>query len=235
MCIYCGTNKYRKIYENHFGKIPVDENNRTYDIHHIDGDHNNNHPDNLKAISLREHYDIHYSQKDWSACQLISLRLEISPEERSLISKMTQQKRVEDGTHPFLKNSPSRPISRGNRTYKKIGSNGSRPLCAECGIRPVAINYVKNGQNYYRKKCDHCSRGRKEGKPRWYKSGYRMKSKCDRCGYTSKYPQQFNVYHIDGNLNNCRYDNLKTVCANCQRLLHSLNLPWRQGDLVPDH
>ena len=29
--------------------------------------------------------------------------------------------------------------------------------------------------------------------------------------------EQFNVYHIGGDLNNCLPNNLKTVCANCQR------------------
>jgi hypothetical protein len=42
------------------------------------------------------------------------------------------------------------------------------------------------------------------------------------------------VYHIDGNINNCKYANLKTVCANCQRLLHKIKLPWKRGDLTPD-
>jgi hypothetical protein len=109
-----------------------------------------------------------------------------------------------------------------------------RPLCRTCENRPVAINYHKLGKPHYRSECDHCSRVRKNGIARWQKSGYKKKSKCDRCGYASKYLQQFNVYHVDGNLNNCRYDNLKTVCANCQRIIHSLHLPWRQGDLTPD-
>jgi predicted HNH restriction endonuclease len=42
------------------------------------------------------------------------------------------------------------------------------------------------------------------------------------------------VFHIDGNLDNCRPSNLKTICANCQRILHKEGVKWRQGDLVPD-
>lgn len=110
----------------------------------------------------------------------------------------------------------------------------TRKLCSECGERPVAINYRKAGKIHYRTKCDHCSRSAKNGIPRWVRSGYRKKLKCNRCGFTSKFSQQFNVFHIDGNLNNCGYANLKTVCANCQRLLHTLHLPWKQGDLTPD-
>lgn len=109
-----------------------------------------------------------------------------------------------------------------------------RPLCKTCGERPVAINYYKGDRTFYRKKCDHCSRSSGEGKPLWHQAGYRKKNKCDRCGYTSQYQQQFNVFYIDGNPTNCKVTNLKTVCANCQRILHALGLPWRQGDLTPD-
>ena len=63
MCIYCGTPKYRKIYENHYGEIPIDENGRIFEIHHIDGDHDNNHYTNLMAVTIHEHYDIHKSME----------------------------------------------------------------------------------------------------------------------------------------------------------------------------
>jgi len=111
----------------------------------------------------------------------------------------------------------------------------TRNICYMCNQRPVAINYYKDGQVHYRSKCDHCAKNRGTGIPLWSKSGYKLKNICERCGYTSKYSKQFNVYHIDGNLTNCRYSNLKTVCANCQRILHELNLPWKRGDLIPDH
>jgi hypothetical protein len=120
--------------------------------------------------------------------------------------------------------------------YEKGNKKGTamRKLCKECNKRPAAVNYHKEGKTYYRSKCDHCARGLGDGVPRWKSSGYQLKLKCDKCGYASKYHEQFNVYHIDGNLDNCRHTNLKSVCANCQRLLHVLGLPWKQGDLVPD-
>ena len=109
-----------------------------------------------------------------------------------------------------------------------------RDLCQICGKRPVAINYYKAGKAHYRSKCDHCNRGWNKSQPLWTLTGYKKKTLCDRCGYTSKYSDQFDVYHTDGNPKNCRFTNLKTVCANCQRVLHKLKLPWRQGDLTPD-
>ena len=117
----------------------------------------------------------------------------------------------------------------------RINTFMTRPLCI-CGYRPAAINYIKNKKVYYRKKCETCLRhnGVEVGVPKWYKDGYRQKLVCDKCGYKSKYKEQFNVFHIDGNLNNTRGTNLKTVCANCQRILHKEGTIWKQGDLQPD-
>lgn len=109
-----------------------------------------------------------------------------------------------------------------------------RNLCKNCLKRPVAINYYKNNRVYYRSKCDHCNSKRKEGNPRWRIAGYKKKNACDKCGYSSKYSEQFNIFYVDGNPSNCKFTNLKTVCANCQRILHILKLPWKQGDLTPD-
>jgi hypothetical protein len=111
----------------------------------------------------------------------------------------------------------------------------TRPLCI-CGFRPAAINYIKNDITYYRKKCESCLKHGEigHGIPRWYRDGYRQKLVCDKCGFKGKHDEQFNVYHVDGNLNNSRPSNLKTVCANCQRALHKEGSRWKQGDLQPD-
>ena len=77
-------------------------------------------------------------------------------------------------------------------------------------------------------------KGKPMGQPKWQQSGYVKKSECDKCSHKSRHPQQFNVFHVDGNLNNCRFNNLKTVCANCQRVLQAQGIKWVQGDLVPD-
>ena len=109
-----------------------------------------------------------------------------------------------------------------------------RPLC-KCGQRPAAINYKKNGKVYYRKLCETCLRnGVGHGIPKWKQRGYEKKNECEKCGYTSKHSEQFNVFHIEGDLNNCRPTNLKTVCANCQRILQKTGVRWKQGDLRPD-
>jgi len=83
--------------------------------------------------------------------------------------------------------------------------------------------------------CNVCLKlGAGAGIPKWYRSGYRMKNQCDKCGFKSPHKEVFAVFHVDGDLNNCRPTNLKTVCSNCARVLHKENVRWRQGDLVPD-
>ena len=77
--------------------------------------------------------------------------------------------------------------------------------------------------------------GVNHGIPRWSRAGYRMKSQCDKCGFKSPHGQVFRVFHIDGNLDNCRHSNLKTVCANCVSVLSKDGIIWRQGDLVADY
>ena len=66
---------YRKIWKDANGPIPLDELGRPYEIHHIDGNRENNDLNNLKCVSIEEHYQIHYQQKDYAACNLIIDRL----------------------------------------------------------------------------------------------------------------------------------------------------------------
>jgi len=109
-----------------------------------------------------------------------------------------------------------------------------RKLCKTCASRPVAVNYYKEGRPFYRSQCDHCSRGRGNGTPGWKRAGYKKKDQCDKCGFKSKSLEIFNVFYVDGDLNNNRPNNLKTICANCQRVLHKEGVRWTQGDLTPD-
>lgn len=89
---------YRRLYEQHFGPIP-----KGYHIHHIDGNHSNNHIDNLQCVSAKEHYDIHYSQGDYGACWAMSVtgHISLTTEQRSEISSKTQLELSKDGRHPF--------------------------------------------------------------------------------------------------------------------------------------
>jgi Tfp pilus assembly major pilin PilA len=93
---------YRKFWESHNGEIPKDKNGRSFEIHHVDGNNSNNVIENLKCVSIQEHFDIHFSQGDYAACLKIGQRMEISPEEFSKLSKLAQNKNIKNGTHNFL-------------------------------------------------------------------------------------------------------------------------------------
>lgn len=110
-----------------------------------------------------------------------------------------------------------------------------RPLC-KCGLRPCAVNYKKSNRTYYRSLCEIClAHGVYHGVPRWFRAGYRVKTQCEKCGFKSPHTEIYRVFHIDGDLNNCRYSNLKTVCLNCAQILGKEGITWRQGDLVADY
>lgn len=122
MCIYCGTNNYRKIYENHHGPIPKEDNGRSYEIHHKDNNHNNNDPANLVAVTIQEHYDIHYTQGDYGACYLIATqRMCMSPKELSELASKNSRKRLAEGTHPLM----TRPDGSNTQTDKVL--KGTHP------------------------------------------------------------------------------------------------------------
>ena len=113
-----------------------------------------------------------------------------------------------------------------------------RPLCKTCQSRPRAYAYRKAAKIYWRSECDHCIRKNKKlktgGQTRWQTAGYKKKKRCELCGFKAVVPQQLDVYHVDGNKNNVTAYNLKTICANCQRLKSTQDLGWSMGDLEVD-
>ena len=66
---------HRRIWHDHYGEIPIDENGISYEIHHINGNRNDNRIENLMCVSIEEHYNIHYKQGDTYACAAILRRM----------------------------------------------------------------------------------------------------------------------------------------------------------------
>ena len=88
---------YRKIWEDHYQACLLPG----IEIHHIDGNRNNNSIDNLLAVTIEEHYNIHYLQEDWAACLLISERINISYDRVCEVAKKQAAKRLANGwVHP---------------------------------------------------------------------------------------------------------------------------------------
>jgi hypothetical protein len=127
----------RKIYESHYGTIPFDDNGRRLEIHHIDGDHDNNTITNLIAVTIEEHYDLHYKQEDWGSCYAIGIRMTMTPEQLSKLSSDAQNKRIAEGTHHFVTNNP---------IYRML-ENGTHPFLNGEIQRNTARRRVVDGTN----------------------------------------------------------------------------------------
>jgi hypothetical protein len=119
---------YRHIYKLYHGQIPKDQDGRTYDIHHIDGDKTNNSILNLVALSIQDHYDVHYIQGDYGACYLISRKMKISSEDLSKLATMINKQMVENGTHSWIgeRNPMVKRSKKG--THHLSGSNLSKKI-----------------------------------------------------------------------------------------------------------
>ena len=112
-----------------------------------------------------------------------------------------------------------------------------RPICKSCNKNYCDVNYHRNGKTYYRSICDECGRKKQKKKPfvpSWQKSGYRKKATCDLCGFKSLFPSQLTVFHIDGNLKNTEFTNLRSICLNCVEVVKKKEVNWRRGDLEVD-
>lgn len=113
-----------------------------------------------------------------------------------------------------------------------------RPICKECNRNYSAINYIRNGKTYYRSICDNCGKKKAKRKPirhNWEKAGYKKKPHCDSCGFKSLYTSQMTVFHIDGNLKNTFFNNLRTICLNCIEVVKRKEVTWKRGDLKVDY
>ena len=129
---------YRKIWSDHFGPIPKDSNGRSYEIHHIDGDRKNNDISNLKCITIEEHCEIHYNQGDWAPCMKIAQRMKMPPELISQLATYHNNKRVTNGTNPFVGPGINRKRLE-NRSHHLLGGELQRKQVIE-GIH----NFVKD-------------------------------------------------------------------------------------------
>lgn len=123
--------KHRDIWIAHFGSIPKDENGRSYEIHHINGNHSDNRIENLKCLSVEEHFNIHFAQGDLGACALIAKRLGMTGDEISALQQgnrrsiKTRQK-ISEARQRFLQNGGS-SWNIGKKGYKlKVDRKGNR-------------------------------------------------------------------------------------------------------------
>lgn len=136
---------YVKIWEIHNKQqLPVG-----YEIHHIDGNHENNDPLNLKAVTIDEHLDIHLSQQDYGAVKAILIRMVLTEEQKELLklsSSLFQKQLWDENRHNFQKMSKTERsnLSKiiGNKTKElKIGIHkiNSDPILAKENSRRAGL------------------------------------------------------------------------------------------------
>jgi len=128
---------YRKIYESNYGPIPKDHLGRSYEIHHIDGNHQNNDISNLKLVTIEEHYQIHFEQGDYGACLIMSYRMNLPPEEMSRLSKACQTRLVEQGKHHWL----------GPEHNKELVRTGKHPFLNKEAARARNLKRIAEGRH----------------------------------------------------------------------------------------
>jgi hypothetical protein len=113
-----------------------------------------------------------------------------------------------------------------------------RPICSKCNKNYCAVNYKRDGVTHYRSMCDECGRKKGKLKPRkanWTKSSYKKKATCDLCGFKSLFTSQITVFHIDGDLENIKLTNLRSICLNCVEVVKKKEVTWKRGDLEIDY
>jgi len=148
----------------------------------LDGNRKNNDPNNLIAVSIQDHYDIHYSQGDWGACIRIAQRMSVSPSKISELSSLHNKKRLENGTHLFLDSEFQRSMVRrqiadgksalvGGKLQRELVASGKHHLLSGDIQRRSAKQRMDEGtdQCVVKTTCPHCGKeGTKLILARWH-------------------------------------------------------------------
>lgn len=176
---------YRKLYESVHGTIPVDDDGICYEVHHIDGNHDNNDIQNLTAIPIDTHFKVHFEQGDYHACFLIATRMRLSDNELSEIAKLLNKLRIQNGTHHFT----------GDRNPSKIRvKNGTHHLLKRSDGTSNSSDRVKRGTHNFSGSSTQQTRLKNGTHPS------QVKWECPHCRKQGQGKGMFTRYHGD----NCK-------------------------------
>ena len=143
------TKKHRRIYEDHYNvRLPS-----IIEIHHIDGNHDNNDLTNLMAVTIKEHFEIHKSQGDYAAAFRISQRMNVSKEEKSRLASLAATKANAEGKCGFKLGHASQAGKVGGKkggAYAKENRTGIFALTPEQNkqrhFNSVVTKMINNGK-----------------------------------------------------------------------------------------
>lgn len=91
-----------------------------------------------------------------------------------------------------------------------------RPLCEHCKISLAKPNGIsKHGFKQWHKYCSTCAKAAYNKK-----FGFLLNKKCicEKCGFKPEDKCQLDIVYADGDSKNRAEANMKTLCANCNRL-----------------
>lgn len=163
---------YRKIWIDHYGNIPIDEDGRTYDIHHIDGDKSNNKIENLIALAIQDHFEIHYKQGNFEACKAISMRMENHDFKGYKLSERTRQKLSESkkgDKNPTKRKDVAEKISRSLTGRKKSIESEIKRIKSREGYKHSEQTILKMKKPKTKLECPNCKKlGGSSQMKRWH-------------------------------------------------------------------
>lgn len=217
-------NKYSSIYEEFIDQCRNRQDIKTdfYEMHHIlpKSLGGSNDSSNLVKLTPREHFFAHLllsKMYDGTAKIKMVHALQI------MAGVNRKKKIINSRQYELARNIIYRVLQSSGKEYQQekeiqdkilteytdLDKVVERGLCKTCGVRPKAINYVKNKKIYYRSKCDVCLTGKNDFKlPSWKFDGYKKLSVCEHCGFHATYTEQLTVIS--------ELKKYKTICLNCQ-------------------
>lgn len=199
---------YRDIWKTHNGTIPKDSDGVSYEIHHIDGNHQNNEISNLKCVSIEEHFTIHLEQGDLSAALRILTKINVLKKNLDLgvTPSSLAQYMMANGLGVWSSEAKQKALETKRRTKKgychnlELQSKGGK-LGGKVG-QPKSMEVQKEkGVGFY-----SSERQRELSKRAAGKGGKAQKGKnkpkviCPHCGKTGGGQALMNRWHFD----NCK-------------------------------
>lgn len=199
------------------GFVPI--HSKQLDIHHKDGNHFNDVPENMETICANCHRLEHIQTYE----ELDEIR------QKGLIERRED---VQKNPHNYSKDIELENIGLGHKNTIKLSHKLTKicpysrtAYCQRCGLVSINIRIDKSDIKYW--DCNHGGRKSGYGKDSSRKKSLEQrffrenkKACCDKCGFIPTNDRQMDIHHKDHDHDNNEKSNLETLCANCHRLAH---------------